>query len=122
MNNKYKYKYYRKSCKCNPKTQNFKCNETIPGRVPSFWTLQQGLSRQPKNKSQRLPKLGILCQISFFLLIAISNACEKRNTPIARGKRVSRMINSELMEAIGSSNIKMRHLAWLLTSQIEPHD
>ena len=58
----------------------------------------------------------------FFPLIAISNACEKRNTPVVRGKRVSRMINSELMEAIGSSNIKMRHLAWLLTSKIESHN
>ena len=45
----------------------------------------------------------------FFLLIAISNACGKLNTPIARGKRVSHVINSELMEAIGSSNIKRRH-------------
>ena len=35
-----------------PKTQNLKFDETIPGRVLSFWTLQQGLSRQPKENQK----------------------------------------------------------------------
>ena len=107
----------------NPKTQHLKFDETVPERVSFFWTLQQGLSSQPKTqKKAKTAKARHFMQNFFFLLIAISNAWEKRKTPIAPGKRISSMINSELIEAIGSSSIKMRHLAWLLTYKIEPHD
>ena len=116
-------KLYKTITKLQIKSPNPKFDKTIPGCVLPFWTLQQGLTCQPKTKSKnetRLPRLGILCKISFFV-IAISCACKKRSTLITGGKRASCMIDSKLMEAIRFSSMKMCRLTWLLTSKMEPH-